>query len=209
MSPFIRENMRFSTFLPCHILIDIVEVCLMGSEGMATLRSLCVRLKSGVSYPKPCGLNSVQCSSAIILWYRSWNLEPCGIRGHASKYRWWSQEHRLFERNARTLAQNSVWNQMSIPWLLAHWLRNPDWQRSPSLWFAELGIWCLLLAILLSYTWSYSPLWVPAASRLQHPTCSLLAFQPPDFPTSHWLCLFHLALTACTGPVLQCSLALD
>ena len=48
MSSFIKENTRFSTFLPCHILIDIVEVCLMGSE-VATLRSLCVRLKSGVS----------------------------------------------------------------------------------------------------------------------------------------------------------------
>lgn len=85
MSSFIKENTRFSTFLPCHILIDIVEVCLMGSEGVATLRGLCVRLKSGVSCPKPCGLNSVQCSSAVTLWYRSWNLGSCGIRGHALK----------------------------------------------------------------------------------------------------------------------------
>lgn len=51
MSSFIRENMRFFTFLPCHILIDIVEVCLMGSEGMATLRESVCEAKSGVSYP--------------------------------------------------------------------------------------------------------------------------------------------------------------
>ena len=33
--------MRFSIFLPCHILIDIVEVCLMESEEVYTEGSVC------------------------------------------------------------------------------------------------------------------------------------------------------------------------
>lgn len=134
-----------------------------------------------------------------------WNYKSCP----EDKYRWGSLEHRLFKRNAGTLAPNNVWAQMSMPWLLAYWLWNPDWQRSPSLigWVGNLissvGYSDFLHLVILPALSSCS------APRPQHPTCSLLAFQPPDFPTSHWLCLFHLALTACTGPVLQCLLALD
>ena len=49
-----------------------------------TKESVCEAKKWSL-YPKPWGLNSVQCSSAITLWYRSWNLGSCGIRGHALK----------------------------------------------------------------------------------------------------------------------------
>ena len=41
MSSFIKGSMRFSIFLPCHILIDIVEVCLMESEEVYTEGSVC------------------------------------------------------------------------------------------------------------------------------------------------------------------------
>ena len=50
---------------------------------MATLRSLSTRLRSGVSYPKLCGLNLAQVCGAILLWYRSWKWGSDGIRHQA------------------------------------------------------------------------------------------------------------------------------
>ena len=135
----------------------------MGSEGVATLRGLSMWLRSGVSYPKSSGLNSAQFYNAVVLWCMSWNWQSCGIRGHALKI-----------STGGGLGNTDF--SKGMPALRPQIMFEPKWVylgclltdfgtqtgKEAHLWLVELGIWYLLLAILISYTWSCSLLWVPA-----------------------------------------------
>lgn len=62
-----QKNIGYFPFLPYGVSVDIVKVHHMGSEEVATVRGLSMRLTSRVSYPEPSGLNLGHFYSAIML----------------------------------------------------------------------------------------------------------------------------------------------